>query len=344
MSANFGVEPLASPSSASTKTIEETTGPTHQLFLPEPIAAPVDSNDDDNDETTSNDATSPLVICFHGSGESCSPSWDALIRSLVTGTTDAAAPHHRLRVLAFERGPDNPKPAQATADLLAYLQAGGDATRPPYVLVAHSYGGAFARTFLEEVDDDDKTHVAGMVLVETGQEGGLAAGLEERQYRRRVLGHRPLSVVRGNSLMGVEAQIAELEGREATTEVERQGLRGRREMLGVWDREDERLKRRQLQLSRRKAPKRYVHIPDCGHHVVRDRPDVVAAEVAWVVENMGKGDGMHDDAGEDEEEEEEESAEGGGSEAEKGDRGWEKIRRIWKGVVETLVGRLRGLR
>ncbi|KAI1765456.1 Alpha/Beta hydrolase protein [Hypoxylon sp. FL1150] len=324
MSAKIGVDPLASPSTPSTTKIleeEETTGPTHQLLVPEPFA--------DGDDTTGPESTSPLVICFHGSGESCAPSWDALTRGLAA---------HRLRVLAFERGPDNPKPAQATADLLTYLRGGGVATRPPYVLVAHSYGGAFARTFLEEAEG---THVAGVVLVETGQEGGLAAGVEEVQYRRKVLGSRPLSVVRGNSLMGVEAQIRELE-EKATTEVEREGVRGRREMLMAWEVEDERLKRRQLGLSRRGAPKRYVHLPECGHHVVRDRPDVVAAEVRWVVENMGKA-GDEEEAGVEEDVSVEGEGEGEG-EAEKGDRGWERIRRIWKGMVETLVGRLRGLR
>ncbi|KAI4859710.1 Alpha/Beta hydrolase protein [Hypoxylon rubiginosum] len=348
MSAKLGGDALASPSTSSstTKIIEDASSslpnPAHKLFLPEPLteaavaSAPADKDatgDTNTSPSSSSLTSSPLVICFHGSGESCSPSWDALARALT------AAPL-RLRVLAFERGEDNPKPPRATADLLAYLAAGGEATKPPYVLVAHSYGGAFARTFLEE--EAPREQVAGVVLVETGQEGGLDAGVEEAQYRRRVLGRRPLSVVRGNSLMGVEAQIAELEARAATaktaaSEVEMQGLRGRREMLKAWDEEDERLKKRQLDLSERTARKRYVHVPDCGHHVVRDRPDVVAKEVAWVVENMGRGD----EAGEGED--------GGGEgeddgEAERGEKGWEKIRRIWKGMFGMLFGRLKGLR
>ncbi|XXH02487.1 hypothetical protein Hte_008863 [Hypoxylon texense] len=361
MSAKLGDDALASPSLSSSSPVAATTeiqedassslpNQEHKLFLPEPIeaiAAPAPApapapadNDVGGDTGTSSSSSSPLVICFHGSGgEPCSPSWDALARTLT------AAPL-RLRVLFFDRGEDNPKPPRATADLLAYLEAGGEATKPPYVLVAHSYGGAFARTFLEEEEEEEEEdgdgeegrekRVAGMVLVETGQEGGLDAGVEEAQYARRVLGRRPLSVIRGNSLIGVEAQIAEAEAEAearatTTSEVERQGLRGRRRMLKAYDEEDERLKKRQLELSEKTAPKRYVHVPDCGHHVIRDRPEVVAEEVAWVVEIIGRGDGAgegEDGGGE---------GEGGdGGEVEGGDKGWVKIRRIWKGMLGTL--------
>ncbi|KAI1771135.1 Alpha/Beta hydrolase protein [Hypoxylon cercidicola] len=326
MSANFGGEPLASPSP-----ILEETLLAYKLYTPEPIAPPADKD-------AIRESSSPLVICFHGSGESCSPSWDALTRALT-------APPLRLRVLAVDRGPAHPKPPQATADLLAHLAAGGDATRPPYVLVAHSYGGAFARTFLEETGGK---RVAGVVLVETGQEGGLDGAVEDAQYRRRALGRRPLSVVRGNSLLGVEAQIAAAEAR-ATSEVETGALRRRREMLRVWDGEDERLKRRQLELSETTAPKRYVCVNDCGHDVVRDRPDLVAGEVKWVVENIGEG-GDGDEAGGDKEGVREERGVGGEDEdkgegeAERGERGWRRIRRIYKEMFGMLFGRLRGLR
>ncbi|KAI1405439.1 Alpha/Beta hydrolase protein [Hypoxylon fuscum] len=288
--------------------------PEHQLLVPELAAAASE------DEIAK---ISPLVICFHGSGESCSPSWDALAGMLT------AAPH-RLRVLLYDRGPLNPKPAVATADLRAYLKSGGERTKGPYVLVAHSYGGAFARLFLEEA----RSEVAGLVLVETGQEGGLGTGVEERQYARRILGMRPLSVVRGNSLLRMQEELAEAEA-GASTDVEKESVGKRREMLELWDKKDQELKKRQLDLSRETAMKRYVHVSDCGHHVVRDRPDIVANEVAWVVENSEE---RYDD--EDDVIEEEGKRHGAEAGVGRGEQARGKMRRIWERIA-TMFGKLR---
>ncbi|KAI0169122.1 Alpha/Beta hydrolase protein [Hypoxylon sp. FL1284] len=308
-------------------------GQTHRLYTPEPAATAANAANAANAADAAGSAAAsdgaaaavrpspaapPLVICFHGSGESCSPAWDGLARAL------AAA---GLRALTFDRGPA-PGPAPA-AQLQAYLAAGGLETAPPYVLVAHSYGGAFARAFLdgedrgaaaegaEEEEEEEgeggdkksgkerkrgkkkgKQTVAGLVLVETGQEGGLDRALEERQYAGRALGRRPLSVVRGNSLLRMTAPAGG--GSKTMSEAEREVQRRKEEMMRAWDQEDERLKRRQLELSLPTAPKRYVHLPDCGHDVVRERPDVVVGEVVWVVGNIGMG--VED--GEDEEDKE----------------------------------------
>ncbi|KAI2614921.1 hypothetical protein GGR54DRAFT_642886 [Hypoxylon sp. NC1633] len=282
----------------------------------------------------------PLVICFHGSGESCAPSWDALARSL-------AEPPLCLRVLMWDRGERERDfvPARAAAEMWREIR--GEGLGGPCVLVAHSYGGAFARVFLELVDEargmrdasrdrdvdgdggggEVEIEVVGMVLVETGQEGGLDAETEERQYRGRVLGTRPLSVVRGNSLL---AKWRELESAEASVEAgdgpKKEELGRRREMMRFWDETDEKLKKRQLDLAAERGPKRYVHVPDCGHHVVRDRPDVVAREVAWVLENLGNRDG--DGTGEEEER--------GGVEVSKMKKG----NRIWGKIVAALFNRL----
>ncbi|RYP36624.1 hypothetical protein DL767_003328 [Monosporascus sp. MG133] len=224
----------------------------HRLLLPSPAGA----------------TGGPLVICFHGSGEPCLSSWDKLAALLVS---------HGLPVLLYERGPLNPKPKEATAGLYAYLAK--ENLAGPYILIAHSYGGAFARTFLHR--HGAAADIAGVVLVETGQEGGLDPKVEEAQYAKRVLGSKPLSVVRGNSFLG---QWRALEAAEANAS--HADLRLRREMLQKYDGEDERLKKKQLALSRNA---RYVHIPDCGHHAVRDRPDVVAMEVQWVLQNLRDG-------------------------------------------------------
>ncbi|KAI0426054.1 hypothetical protein F5Y09DRAFT_320112 [Xylaria sp. FL1042] len=73
----------------------------------------------------------------------------------------------------------------------------------PYLLIAHSYGGAFARAFVQHEHEhlisqrkkkEKKKQremkrdcgVLGLVLVETGQEGGLDPRLDERQIREAV--------------------------------------------------------------------------------------------------------------------------------------------------------------
>ncbi|KAI1413195.1 Alpha/Beta hydrolase protein [Hypoxylon sp. FL1857] len=242
-------------SSAAENPSEIASGPGHKLLIPDSDAA----------------INRPLIICFHGSGESCSPAWDALARILTSEP-------HSLRVLLYERGPTNPKPLQATAELREYLRR--EKLKGPYVLIGHSYGGLFARMFLEK----EIKQVAGMVLVETGQETALDPKIEKRQYERHILDMRPLSVVRGNSFLRMWGQVRRAEEERPGQEVEL------KKMLMTWEAADEEMKKKQLDLAAENGIKRYVHIPDCGHDVVRDRPDVVAAEVAWVLENLDKGD------------------------------------------------------
>ncbi|KAI0106779.1 Alpha/Beta hydrolase protein [Daldinia grandis] len=319
MSANLGSDGMPS----ATETLDEASSSEAEPRLLEPDPDP--GTTDDGDATK----TRPLIICFHGSGESCSPSWDALAHTLT------AVPH-RLRVLLYDRGILNPRPPQATAELREYLKSEG--LTGPCVLVAHSYGGAFARTFLEleaEKDNgsDGNVEIVGMVLVETGQEGGLDPKVEENQYALRVLGTRPLSVVRGNSLL---RQWADLEVAEASVPakdgMKKEDLRKRREMLKMYDGADEQMKKKQLDLAAVNARKRYVHVPDCGHHVVRDRPDVVAGEIAWVLDNVGKVDEIDGGMGKDKRE--------GRHEGKKGRRTWEtKLKRIWK-FCRDVTGKL----
>ncbi|GAW11421.1 hypothetical protein ANO14919_007660 [Xylariales sp. No.14919] len=258
--------------------------------------------------TRSEGVGNPLIICFHGSGETCSPSWDDLVAKLLAET--------HCRVLRYDRGPGNLRAADVAAQMWDYVcgtrnpRSENESLRDesvaqnesglngPYLLIAHSYGGAFARAFVQHErlmsrrqwwKSGTANRVLGLVLVETGQEGGLDAALDEQQIRNTIMGDRPVCVIRGNSLIG---KWAELEKKEKATDtpeagmenaaMRRQVLAAEREMLLRIDAEDERLKRRQLGLSKNS---RFVHVPDCGHHVVRDRPDEVVAAVRWVLEN-----------------------------------------------------------
>ncbi|KAI0183772.1 hypothetical protein EV127DRAFT_256491 [Xylaria flabelliformis] len=241
---------------------------------------------------------SPLIICFHGSGETCSPTWDELATKLVTET--------RCRVLLYDRAPGNLLAADVAAQIWDYVcgtKNAADGIREhnehkldgPYLLIAHSYGGAFARAFVQHEHlllrrwrkKSPSNQVLGLVLAETGQEGGLDPALDELQVRRTIMGSRPVCVIRGNSFIAKWKALEEGERavNSAGTEenaARRQMLAAEREMLLRVDAEDERLKRRQLGLSRKS---RFIHIPDCGHNVIRDRPDEVVAAVQWVLDN-----------------------------------------------------------
>lgn len=144
------------------------------------------------------------------------------------------------------------------------------------MLVAHSYGCAFARHFLQIRTQD----VAAMVMVETGQEISLDSEVDRQQYQRQILGSRPSSIIRGNSLL---EKFRALEA-DKSLDNPSAGLEAQRKLLEEWDAEDERFKKSQLGLS---SNHRYVYIPDCGHSVIRERPHVVGVEVRWVMGNLG---------------------------------------------------------
>ncbi|KAI1345662.1 Alpha/Beta hydrolase protein [Xylaria sp. FL0043] len=324
----------------------------------------------------------PLIICFHGSGETCSPTWDALATALVTTL--------RCRVLLYDRGSGNLRPADVAAEMWDYItattstaaneirsgsgkqeneneQETEDAAndtwprdaetkmdlRGPYLLIAHSYGGAFARAFVQHEYDQEQENgylirrwkkmkkkrksghrVTGLVLVETGQEGGLDPDVDERQIRETIMGTRPVCVIRGNSLLQKWSELeskekalnGEMEGGNIAEELttRRRMLATEREMLACVDAEDERLKRRQLGLSRMT---RFVHLPDCGHDVISRRPGGVVDAVRWVLEHAEE-----DEKGQGDKEEEAEEEEAGQEEGSEGMGDWklalEKLRRF----------------
>ncbi|KAJ9650635.1 hypothetical protein H2198_010073 [Neophaeococcomyces mojaviensis] len=210
----------------------------------------------------------PLIICFHGSGSNPLPSWDILVAIL----------SKTYRVLLYDRGPKNPSPEEDLPAMKAYLKSKGLESR--YILVAHSYGGAFAKLFLHRHSQE----VAGMVLVETGQEGGLSEKVRRELTKRCMLGDLPLVVIRGNSMIRQWKELEESEAAMASaTEEEKDRMKTRRAWLDAADLEDEKLKKAQLGISKNG---KYLCLPDCGHDVIRARPEVVAEEVRWVIEQV----------------------------------------------------------
>lgn len=101
---------------------------------------------------------------------------------------------------------------------------------------------------------------------------------EKRQLQNQVMGDRPMSVIRCNGARdyeriyekGVEVGNGSVQQRQAF-----------RELLDRWGSLDQELKEEQLQLS---SNSKMVHLPDCGHNVHLIRPDVVAEQIEWVLE------------------------------------------------------------
>ena len=115
----------------------------------------------------------------------------------------------------------------------------------------------------------------------------------EEQYRRRILGDKPLSVIRGEGAFDGSGSARKKlgdrddvdDGHGTTDERSDGSVHGdaRREMLAAMKRMDEELKREQLKLSRNS---RFRNVPGCGHDVNQARPDVVAEEIRWVLANV----------------------------------------------------------
>lgn len=241
----------------------------HYLFLaPEPDAVP---------PVAPTSRPTPTVLCFHGSGHIVhQESWLAVVKGVAEFAPilyyDRRSVSHSQDTRTSGTLSHNETPKDAVVDLRRLLETIN--LGPPYILVAHSYGGTIARTFLQSFPDQ----VAGMVLVETGQE--TPTPFDEEQYQRRILGCKPVSVT--HAVAGDSAALAG--GNQVKGDARNGTACGQDEnrMRQLWAQEDERLKKAQLQLS---SNARYVRVDGCGHHVVRDRPDVVIDEVKWVVQD-----------------------------------------------------------
>ncbi|KAK1140654.1 hypothetical protein N8T08_009967 [Aspergillus melleus] len=272
---------------------------------------------------------SPLVVFIAGAGDVCA-SFVAVAR--LVGEFTPTMLYDRSGLGRSQDGPDPPRATTAAQELrLLQVQAG---LEPPFLLVAHSYGGIVAREYLEWYPG----LVAGLVLVDAATEEQIVlvddehrrainavqgdlnfarvTGLRDRarlsrdewraraasiargqstaeaeagsareicetlgrkdQYRRQVLGTKPLVVLRARSSHDYEriyeAGVAAGHG----TEAQRSSFR---QLLDHWDWMDHRMQMAQLQLS---STHRFVDVPDCGHHVHLIRPDLLAAEVQWV--------------------------------------------------------------
>ena len=201
----------------------------------------------------------PIVVIFPGSGDTIAsysklgPLLSSFVRVLL---------YDRSGLGRSERNRTNHNTPDVDAkELAALLRVVG--LGPPYVLVAHSYGGCIAREFLQISD----RNVAGMVLLET--HAATPCRNEKQQYDNQILGRKPLSVVQGSRIKARHGETEDPEPADAHQSAWREAEIG--------------MQRAQLRLSR---TTHFVQVPDCGHGVPRERPDVVVEEVKWVLANI----------------------------------------------------------
>ncbi|KKZ68390.1 hypothetical protein EMCG_00159 [[Emmonsia] crescens] len=103
---------------------------------------------------------------------------------------------------------------------------------------------------------------------------------EKRQFERQAMGDRPVSIIRCNGARDYERLYAQGVEVGNGTEEQRKAFR---DLLDTWDGIDRELKEEQLQLS---SKCHFVHVADCGHNVQLVRPDVIAEEIQWVLDNI----------------------------------------------------------
>jgi hypothetical protein len=190
------------------------------------------------------------------------------------------------RVCAYDRagtGSSDPRPAATDltsgdqADELRALLAGAG-VEPPYVLVAHSYGGFVSRLFASRYPGE----TAGLVLIESSHEDEIAA------YRRFYGGSSDSDWVDGGDLLDIQATAAMLQDSARNYgDLPLVAIRAERyedvlaESLWV---------RTQADLATLSSRGLQVVALDSGHLVMDDNASVVIAAVDAVVEASRSGE------------------------------------------------------
>jgi pimeloyl-ACP methyl ester carboxylesterase len=212
---------------------------------------------------------SPTIVTEAGYDSAGTTTWSGLL-------DDFAAIS---RVCAYDRagtGTSDPRPdadgltsADQASELHALLETAS--VEPPYVLVAHSYGGFIARLFADAHPEE----AAGLVLIESSHEDEIDA------YRRFYGDDPDGDWVDGGDLLDMSLTEDALRNARDYGDVPLVVIRAER----YEDVLDEALWRdTQGDLATMSTNAIYVEALGSGHFVMEDDPDVVVAAVAAVVE------------------------------------------------------------
>lgn len=102
----------------------------------------------------------------------------------------------------------------------------------------------------------------------------------KKQFQTRAMGHKPLSVIRCNGARDYE-RIYQAGVAVGNGTIQQQSAF--RDLLDQWETNDHQLKAEQLQLS---SKTHFVYQPECGHNIHLVRPEVVAEEIQWVLQQL----------------------------------------------------------
>lgn len=111
---------------------------------------------------------------------------------------------------------------------------------------------------------------------------------EKKQFQNRAMRDRPVSVIRCGIREYERIYKAGIEAGNGTRE-QRQAFR---RLLDRWPSIDQDLKEEQLQLS---TKTHLIYLPECSHNVHLTRPDVVAGEIRWVLDQLDQWQGLKRD-------------------------------------------------
>ncbi|HEX5937152.1 MAG TPA: alpha/beta hydrolase [Actinomycetota bacterium] len=220
---------------------------------------------------------SPTIVTEAGYDSPGTTTWSGLMDDLAATT----------RVCAYDRagtGASDPRPdvegltsADQAAELDGLLQGAG--IQPPYVLVAHSYGGFVSRLFAEA----HQAETAGIVLIESSHE-------DEIKAYRRFYGDDPEGDwVDGGDLLDIEATKEALRDARDYGDIPLVAIRAERyeDVLArnLWI---------QTQADLATLSRNGVHVValHSGHFVMEtgENPEVVLAAVEAVVQSARSGE------------------------------------------------------
>jgi pimeloyl-ACP methyl ester carboxylesterase len=211
----------------------------------------------------------PTIVTEAGYDSAGTSTWSGLLADLAAIS----------RVCAYDRagtGTSDPRPEAdglTSADQAEELHELLDAAsiEPPYVVVAHSYGGFIARLFADAYPEE----TVGLVLIESSHEDEIDA------YRRFYGDDPDGDWVDGGDLLDMDSTEAALRAARDHGDVPLVVIRAERyeDVLNeaLW-------RETQADLATLSSNALYVEAVGSGHFVMEDNPDVAVAAVRAVVD------------------------------------------------------------
>lgn len=223
------------------------------------------------DSSLHTEGQGPVTIIFEAGLGDTGKVW----RSVQTSAADRCArtvSYTRLGYGLGSRAVDGRRDAESiVAELRWRLAASG--ISPPYVLVGHSLGGLYMQYFARRYPEE----VRGLVLVDSMHSGQLGRVRAETPGVYRMM--NVVTAVMGGAMRsefsGIPATAAEIEALPEALNVPTIVLSSTRPAAGEKPEFRALLAQLQNELADSYAARRHDFVPDSGHYIQRDQPQVV---------------------------------------------------------------------